>query len=84
MLTSEELVDSLIMDCNDVVKSCVSGEYVAFCSQIVQMVQKLANLKSGIASDLKNRDENIAELEKRLSDLGHPIEKISAEELKKN
>lgn len=83
MLTNEELVDSLIVDCNNAVRSCVCGEYVAFCSTVVQMVQKLSNLKVGIASDMKNREENIAMLEKRLADLGHPVEKVSAQELLK-
>lgn len=81
---NDGLIDTLISDCNNAVKACISGQYIAFCNTMVQMVQKLANLKIGVANDLKNKDENIAELEKRLSDLGHPIEKISAEELKKN
>lgn len=84
MLTHEELIDSLIVDCNNAVKCCHCGEYVAFCSTIVQMVQKLANLKNGIQTDIRNRETNIRFLEKRLSDLGHPIDKIDANDLLKS
>ena len=81
--SNTELIDSLIVDCNYAVKCCHCGEYVAFCSTIVQMVQKLGNLKTGVQNDIQNRETNIRFLEKRLSDLGHPIDKIDANDLVK-
>jgi len=83
LYSNEELIDTLIVDCNNAVKSIVSGQYIAFCVAMEQMVQKLANLKTGVANDLRNREENIAMLEKRLADLGHPVQKIMADELLK-
>ena len=83
LYSNEELIDTLIVDCNNAVKSIVSGQYVAFCVAMGQMVQKLANLKTGVANDLRNREENIAMLEKRLADLGHPVQKVKADELLK-
>jgi len=83
LYSNEELIDTLIIDCNNAVKSLVSGQYVAFCVAMGQMVQKLGNLKIGVAHDMKNRDENIEMLEKRLADLGHPVQRVAADELLK-
>lgn len=66
-LDNEGMVDSLIVDCNNAVKELTSGQYIAFCDLMVQMVRKLANLKKGIISDLKSRDEQIEELQKLLN-----------------
>lgn len=83
LYSNEELIDTLIIDCNNAVKSLVSGQYIAFCVAMGQMVQKLGNLKIGVAHDLRNREENIEMLEKRLADLGHPVQKITTDELLK-
>ena len=66
-LDNEGMVDSLIVDCNNAVKSITNGQYIAFCDQMVQMVRKLANLKKGIVNDLKSRDEQIKELHELIS-----------------
>lgn len=63
-----ELIDSLIVDCNTLVKSGMSGQYVEFCAMIVQMVQKLGNLKEGVKTDMKALQDMIDELKKRLGD----------------
>lgn len=77
---NEGLCDSLILDCNNAVKVLFSGNYVSFCNVIVQMVQKLSNLKKGIKNDMAGKDETIEEL-KRMNDslmeqiTGLPVEK---------
>ena len=58
------LCDSLVNDCNNLVKLMISGQYIVFCNVIVQMVQKLSNLQKGIKSDLKSKDETIEELKR--------------------
>lgn len=63
------LIDTLIVDCNDVIRVLASGHYVAFCSKIVEMVQKLSRLRTGVESDLKSRDEMIKDLKRLNSDL---------------
>ena len=60
------LIDSLVVDCNTLVKDMAAGEYVQFCCVIVQMVQKLGNLKEGVAADLKTREDTITELKAAL------------------
>lgn len=70
---NEGLIDTLISDCNSAVKACVSGQYIAFCNTMVQMVQKLANLKNGIQRDLQSRDQTIEDLKNQLRDVGVEI-----------
>lgn len=79
LLDNEGLIDSLIVDTNDLVKHLTSGQYVAFCQRIVHMTQKLANLKKGLANDLADRDRQIDNLRKRLREAG-VADDISAEE----
>lgn len=66
---SEGLCDTLILDCNNSVRALLSGNCVEFCSIIVQMVQKLANLKKGIKQDLASRDQKIKDLNRILDDM---------------
>lgn len=56
------LIDTLIIDCNDLPRHLMTGHYVAFCTKIVEMVQKLSQLKKGVNYDLKSRDEQIKQL----------------------
>lgn len=67
LFDSEGLIDSLIVDTNDLVKAISCGQYVQFCNLIVHMVQKLSQLKNGIKNDMDNLKEDIVEL-KRLND----------------
>ena len=66
---NEGLCDTLINDCNNLVKSLFSGRYVQFCAVIVQMIQKLTNLKKGIASDMDSMKEKIEDLKRVNSSL---------------
>lgn len=64
---NEGLCDSLIMDCNNLVKILLSGNYVQFCNTIVQMVKKLVNLKEGIKKDMDSMKNKVEDL-KRMND----------------
>lgn len=81
LLDNVGLIDTLITDCNDAVMSCMSGRYIAFCNIMVQMVQKLSNLKVGVKNDLESRERTIKDYEKRLAELGHPIKHLSETEV---
>lgn len=81
LLDNVSLIDTLITDCNDAVKCCVGGQYIAFCNTMVRMVQKLANLKVGIRNDLESREQTIKDYERRLAELGHPVEHLSEKEV---
>lgn len=77
LLDNFGLIDSLIVDVNDMVKLICSGQYVAFCQKPVVIVQKLANLRNGIKAEMDDRDAQIADL-KRFSD--ELLKKMDAEE----
>lgn len=57
------MIDTLIVDCDALVRDLAGGRYVAFCARIVDMVQKLSRLKDGIGEDRKILEERIRELE---------------------
>ena len=57
------LIDTLIVDCNDLPKALFDGQNVRFCGLVVQMVQKLAQLKEGVKTDLESRNRLIRELQ---------------------
>lgn len=61
---NEGLCDTLIADCNNAVKQIASGQYISFCSIIVQMVQKLTNLKKAIKDEIASKNEIIEELKR--------------------
>ena len=60
------IVDTMIVDMNNLVKYVVSGQYVAFCTTVVSIVQRLSNLKEGIKSDMDSLNEQIIELHKQI------------------
>ena len=56
------LIDTLIVDCNDLPKCLFNGHYALFCATITGMVQKLANLKQGVKNDIESLQNHIKEL----------------------
>ena len=61
---NDGLLETLIMDCNNLVKTMANGNYVLFCSLIVQMVQKISNVRDGIGKDMASKDKQIEELKR--------------------
>lgn len=78
---SEGLIDTLISDCNNAVRACIGGQYIAFCNTMVQMVQKLGKLKSGVQNEMASKEETINRLKRQLRELGAEIEEVPAERL---
>lgn len=62
LMDNEGLINSLIMDCNELPKTLMQGQYVHFCAKICEMVQKLSKLESGVKNDTKSREDMIKEL----------------------
>jgi hypothetical protein len=62
LFDSDGLIDSLIVDINDITKLLVSGQYIAYCNKIGAVAQKLVTLKNGVKNDISSRDKQIAEL----------------------
>lgn len=68
LFDSSGLIDTLIIDCNELPKDLMTDQNIRFCNRLVQMVQKLHELKNGLESILKSKDEVIAELNKALDE----------------
>lgn len=81
--TNSELVKSLVTDLNALIKNELCGEYVMACAIVTGMTQKLMNLQKTIDNDLKNRDETIEMLKKRLRECGQEVIEVPADEYEK-
>lgn len=55
------LIDTLLVDCNELPNALFNGKNVRFCALVVGMVQKLARLKEGVKNDLQARENLIRE-----------------------
>lgn len=84
MLDNQQLIDSMILDCNNAVGAIAQGQYILFCRLMYEMVQKLGNLKKGVAVELKNREEIIAGLKDQLRNAGMQVEDVPVEVLTEN
>ena len=45
---ANQMIDSIIIECNDAVKFMAGGNYIAWCGAMVKIVQKLSALKDDI------------------------------------
>ena len=76
LMNTNELLDSLIVDCDCAVKDLISHGYIGFCAHMVAIVQKLGALKAGYGKDMKNRDETIEALKAEIRRLGGTVEDV--------
>lgn len=67
------LIDTLITDCNNLVKALASGQYILFCKTVLAMVQKLGNLKEGYLSEIESRDAQVDALMKRMDEMAEDM-----------
>lgn len=67
------MIDSLILDCNELPKTLIDGQYVLFCSKVVEMVQKLSQLKNGVKNDTESLMKQISELTEYSNDLANQL-----------
>jgi predicted DNA-binding protein YlxM (UPF0122 family) len=80
LYTNEELVDSLILDLNNLPKELINGQFIQFCTLIEQMGQKLALLRKGIPTDIESKNKIIEELKQQLRDMGQEIVEMTPDE----
>lgn len=81
LYTNSELIDSIIVDLNNLLKSLFSGQYVGACSIITSMAKKLSNLRKTIDNDLRNREETIETLKQELRYAGRGVQDVKPSEL---
>ena len=80
LLNNEELVDTLIVDLNRMIKEMANGQFIQVCCIVNGMTQKLINLKKGIKDDLENKNKVIEQLKDQLKAAGTEIEEMAPEE----
>ena len=73
---NDGLIDSLIVDCNNLPKLLIDNHFIAFGSLLIQMVQKLSNLKAAIQEEQKAHRKEINELRVLNDDLAEHVYKV--------
>ena len=73
LYTNSELIDTLINDLNEAIKSMAGGQALQACIIVSGMTQKLTNLRKTIDNDLKSRDQTIETLKKELRAAGREV-----------
>lgn len=80
LFTNDELIDSLIVDLNNLPKLLFEGQNIAFCSSISSMGQKLFNLKQGVKNDIESKIETIEDLKRQLQNANINLKDMTMEE----
>lgn len=80
LLSNSELVDTLIIDLNNLPQHLMTGQYIQFCNTVTQMAQKLINLRTGIKADLDSKDKVIESLKGTIRNMGEDVKDVSIEE----
>ena len=78
--TNSELIDSLIVDLNNLPKELIDGQFIQFCSIVSQMGQKLLNLRNGVKADLDGKNKVIERLKEQLRNAGAEYTEYTPEE----
>lgn len=81
ILSNSELVETLIVDLNNVLKEAVNGQYIQACVIVSHMSQKLLNLRKGINADIDSKNQIIESLKEELRNAGCTVEDVTPEEL---
>ena len=63
------LIDTLIVDCNQLPKTLIDNQFVLFGTTLAQMVQKLRCLKDGIKAEQNGMMIQITKLRKQNDEL---------------
>lgn len=80
VLSNTELINTLIVDLNNIPKELIAGQFVQACCIVSSMAQKLLNLRNTIDDELKNKTETIEQLKEALRNSGVNLQEATAEE----
>lgn len=78
--SNAELIDTLIVDLNNLLSKAVAGQYIQACGIVSAMAQKLVNLRDSIPADLAGKDRVIEELKAQLRNMGATVVDMTPEE----
>ena len=80
LYTNSELLNSLIVDLNNLIKEQMAGQYINACNIVYQMSQKLVNLRQTIDDDINNRNKTIETLKEELRMAGHEVNDMTPQQ----
>jgi hypothetical protein len=80
LMTNTELVESIILDLNNIPKELIDGQFIGFCTLVSQIGNKLVALRQGIKQDMDNKNETIEQLKNQLRECGAELEDMTPEE----
>ena len=75
--TSEELVDTLLVDLNMLPKFLINNQYIGFCKGIADIGQKMILLKKGIHDDIANKNKLIEQMKRQNELLGGEYNRVT-------
>lgn len=78
--TNVELIETILVDLNNMLKELFNGQYINACSDVNQIAKKLLNLREAVDNDMKNREQIIEQLKEQLRNMGAGVEDMTAEE----
>jgi hypothetical protein len=78
--TNVEMVESIILDLNNLPKGMIAGQFIQSCALVAQMGQKLACLRNGIKKEIENKNKIIEELKQQLRNTGTEVVDMPIEE----
>lgn len=83
LYTNAELLDSLIEDLNRLFKYLIDNQFIAYCTLVGNMGQKIRLLKRNVQHDLDEKDGRIEELKRLLHEAGTEVKDMTPEEFAK-
>ena len=83
LYTNAELLDSLIEDLNRLFKCLIDNQFIAYCTLVGNMGQKIGLLKRNVQHDLDEKDGRIEELKRLLYEAGTEVKDMTPEEFVK-
>lgn len=69
MYSTQEIIDSIIVEMYEMFKALVSGNYAVFCGGFSDIMSKLTALRKGIEDDKTAKDRQIEDLKAQIQRL---------------
>ena len=71
----DDIIDSIIVDCNNSIRTIMTGNYIGWCSDMVLLTRNLELLKNKIQEETENKNKKIEELKSQINSLNEIMEK---------
>lgn len=78
--TNVELIETILVDVNNMLKELFNGQYINACCDVNNIAKKLLNLREAVDNDMKNREQIIEQLKEQLRNAGREIVEYTPQE----